>query len=125
MCTSCHWTSCVDEPNKEPSLEDLSAHDGAKPKVEDTKASRCLPNHPARDSRKEEGKFAKVEDMKASRCLPNHPVSDNRKEEGKFVDHPGAEEGKFVDLPGAEEGKVVLRFPPEASGYVQAIFNLN
>ena len=33
------------------------------------------------------------------------------------------EEGKFVDLPGAEMGKVVVRFPPEASGYENTIDN--
>lgn len=29
-----------------------------------------------------------------------------------------AREGKFIELPGAEMGKVVVRFPPEASGYL-------
>ncbi len=29
-----------------------------------------------------------------------------------------SKEGKFIDLPDAVKGKVVVRFPPEASGYL-------
>uniref|UniRef100_A0A8B9G1C3 Glutamyl-prolyl-tRNA synthetase 1 n=1 Tax=Amazona collaria TaxID=241587 RepID=A0A8B9G1C3_9PSIT len=36
----------------------------------------------------------------------------------KMAPEKKADVGKFVELPGAEMGKVIVRFPPEASGYL-------
>lgn len=46
------------------------------------------------------------------------PISGRQSLANQSTTGERAQEGKFVDLPGAEMGKVVVRFPPEASGYL-------
>ncbi|CAH1392443.1 unnamed protein product [Nezara viridula] len=52
----------------------------------------------------------------AMNSLPAEATLFEKKDEGVFSTRK--EEGKFVELPGAETGKVIVRFPPEASGYL-------
>lgn len=58
-------------------------------------------------------------------CLCNLPanvrdvISKNKSQQvaSESSSNEKRDEGKFIELPGAEMGKVVVRFPPEASGY--------
>ncbi|XP_050528952.1 bifunctional glutamate/proline--tRNA ligase [Daktulosphaira vitifoliae] len=50
--------------------------------------------------------------------LPYFKNTDIKNVESKKPSSDSKEQGKFVELPGAEMGKVVVRFPPEASGYL-------
>lgn len=81
---------------------------------------------PSKSSQGKEKKNAKEKDVskessKSSQGKEKRNAKDSKeKDVTKESSGVGArkEEGKFVDLPGAEIGKVVVRFPPEASGYL-------
>lgn len=67
--------------------------------------------------------FIKSQDAveKALQTLPEDAkkgLLTNNRESVDRTTNNRPQEGKFVELPGAEMGKVVVRFPPEASGYV-------
>lgn len=52
----------------------------------------------------------------AKQNLAKKPVVSTGRHNGTTSERK--QEGKFVELPGAEMGKVVVRFPPEASGFL-------
>ena len=54
-----------------------------------------------------------LEDLPTEGRVAAAPMQDPGKE--KKEESSG---GKFIDLPGAEKGKLIVRFPPEASGYL-------
>lgn len=59
--------------------------------------------------------------QQALAALPEEAKRDLLVKKSKKEQHGSTErkqEGKFVELPGAEMGKVVVRFPPEASGFL-------
>ncbi|XP_066583726.1 bifunctional glutamate/proline--tRNA ligase isoform X2 [Prorops nasuta] len=55
--------------------------------------------------------------IKENRTQLNSSLT-NKKDNHQLSSSLKKQEGKFFELPGAEIGKVIVRFPPEASGYL-------
>ncbi|XP_054737375.1 bifunctional glutamate/proline--tRNA ligase [Anastrepha obliqua] len=64
----------------------------------------------------EEARAAAKHSKRSNGVSPSE--SENSPVHGHTKTNERKQEGKFIDLPGAEMGKVVVRFPPEASGYL-------
>lgn len=54
----------------------------------------------------------------AKQALSKGPSANATESPSRTFGTERKQEGKFVELPGAEMGKVIVRFPPEASGYL-------
>lgn len=91
------------------------------PEAQLRNAKESSTSSPGKEKKNVKEKDGSKESSKSSQGKEKRNAKDSKeKDVTKESSGVGArkEEGKFVDLPGAEIGKVVVRFPPEASGYL-------
>lgn len=104
------------EPAESPQSE-------SSPKKTETKGSKGAKGGGGASANKAqgtEGGGKKKSSEKRASASPSRNNNRSNSKSDKNGDDKGKkkDQGKFVELPGAEMGKVVVRFPPEASGYL-------